>query len=378
MEATLVIVTLLSLALAIGMAIVTWRLLQEERQRADARVAALEEGLAASLAANPPVSTPAPTRAPAPAEPPALTNAVETAPRASEASPHASLSAPDVDVNVAERGRGAESEVLELPDADDSDWLAHFPSSSGSAAREARVKGTIAHANGVALRSLRVRTADSAAAANPDAVAHRDAGPDATARIDFDLRNPSDNPTQPIAPVSTTDSFAAAAADRLFTEGDAVTRASERPRAMLAVGVGAGILALILVLWWVGRLIGPGIDPRTGGTSVATVAAAPLELVSLEQTRDGDALTIHGVVRNPHAGSTVDRLAAVVAFFDPTGKQLASVRAPLDFRTLAPGDESPFQVTTTVPAGVTRYRVSFRRDEGTIVPHVDRRQQEAS
>jgi hypothetical protein len=89
-------------------------------------------------------------------------------------------------------------------------------------------------------------------------------------------------------------------------------------------------------------------------------------------------LTIHGVVRNPHAGSTVDRLAAVVAFFDSTGTQLASGRAPLDFRTLALGDESPFQVTTTVPAGVTRYRVSFRRDEGTIVPHVDRRQQEAS
>jgi hypothetical protein len=373
MEATLVIVTLLSLALAIGMAIVTWRLLQEERQRADARVAALEEGLAASLAAKPPVTPPASTRTPSQAptssglerasgvtaELATRANAPEAADRTAAASSDRPLGESEVDLNVAERGGGAETEGLELGDADDSDWLAQFPSSSGQV-HGSPINGSIARANGAAVNRLHVRSMDAGAS------------------TDLTLQNSSDVPTQPIAPVTATDSFAAAAADRLFTEGDAVTRASERSRALLAVGVGAGILALILVLWWVGRLIGPGIDPRTGGTGVATVAAAPLELVSLEQTRDGDALTIHGVVRNPHAGSTVDRLAAVVASFDPTGKQLASVRAPLDFRTLAPGDESPFQVTTTVPTGVTRYRVSFRRDEGTIVPHVDRRQQEAS
>jgi hypothetical protein len=140
------------------------------------------------------------------------------------------------------------------------------------------------------------------------------------------------------------------------------------------------------VVWSVGRLLAPGVDQRASGAGVSAPAtpasagleAAPLELVSLEQTRDGETLTIRGVVRNPPAGATTDRLAAVVAFFDVNGQQLASVRAPLDFQSLAPGDESPFQVTTAVPAGVTRYRVSFRRDEGTIVPHVDRRQQEAS
>jgi hypothetical protein len=154
------------------------------------------------------------------------------------------------------------------------------------------------------------------------------------------------------------------------------------------LGVGSGIVLLLLLVfgvWALGRLTAPGVGAsadqrgRGGvGSGTSAAAAAPLELVALEQTRAGEALTIQGVVRNPHAGAMIDRLAVVVAFLDASGQQLASVRAPLDYRTLAPGDESPFQVTTAVPTGVTRYRVSFRRDEGTIVPHVDRRQQEAS
>ena len=49
MEVTLIVVTLVSIALAIAMGILTWRLLQEERLRSDARVAALEQGLAETL-----------------------------------------------------------------------------------------------------------------------------------------------------------------------------------------------------------------------------------------------------------------------------------------------------------------------------------------
>jgi hypothetical protein len=260
METTLVVVTLMSLALAIGMAIVTWRVLQQERERADARVAVLEEGLAASLAADPlPATAPLPARAPA---------------------------------------------VFTSLAADD--------------------------------------------------------------------------------PIDT-DTFAV---DRLFAQADPKTSTSlGRSRGVLALSVVAVAIVLILALWSVGRLLAPGAEPRAAATGMpappsssaaAGQESAPLELVSLQQTRAGDALTISGVVRNPPAGATIDRLAAVVAFFDGSGQQLASVRAPLDFRTLAPGDESPFQVTTSVPAAVARYRVSFRRDEGTIVPHVDRRQQEAS
>jgi hypothetical protein len=245
MRATLVIVTLLSLALAIAMAIVAWRLLQQERERADARVAVLEEGLAASLAAHPP--TPAAARS---------------------------------------------------------------------------MLGLVAPVGG----------------------------------------DPGDHPS-------------------IAMNGAGLPL---RNSGALAVSVAGGVIVLLmLALWSVGRLMAPGVgaDSRGAGparASAVAAAASPLELVALEQTRAGDQLTIHGTVRNPPAGLMIDRLAVVVAFFDVGGQQLASVRAPLDYRTLAPGDESPFQVTTSVPAGVARYRVSFRRDEGTIVPHVDRRQQEAS
>ena len=86
-------------------------------------------------------------------------------------------------------------------------------------------------------------------------------------------------------------------------------------------------------------------------------------------------LTISGLVRNPRGGVPQERLTAVVFFFDGQGGFLSSTRAPLDYRALAPGDESPFQLSAPAPPGVARYRVSFRRDEGAVVPHVDRRQQ---
>jgi hypothetical protein len=214
MEVTLVVITLLSLTAAAGMAIVTWRVLQDARQRADARVAVLEEGLAASL---------------------------------------------DLDLN------------------------------------------------------------DSAVTPDPELRAGR---------------------------------------------------------GVMTFAIGSvSVLLLIFAMWAVIRLTAPGIgasaDLRGAGarSTTAAAAAAPLELVALEQTRAGAALTVNGVVRNPLSGAMIDRLSVTVAFFDANGQQLASVRAPLDYRTLAPGDESPFQVTTSVPTGVTRYRVSFRRSTcGTMVP----------
>jgi hypothetical protein len=54
------------------------------------------------------------------------------------------------------------------------------------------------------------------------------------------------------------------------------------------------------------------------------------------------------------------------------------VRAPLDFRLLGPGDESPFQVAVPSPGPISRYRISFRRNEGGVVPHVDRRVRDAA
>jgi hypothetical protein len=100
--------------------------------------------------------------------------------------------------------------------------------------------------------------------------------------------------------------------------------------------------------------------------------ASPLELISMRHTRDDGALTITGLVRNPRAGVARAGIAAVVFAFDKDGGFLTSARAPLDFTTLGPGDESPFVVTLPNVGDVARYRVSFRTDIG-VLRHVDRR-----
>jgi hypothetical protein len=98
----------------------------------------------------------------------------------------------------------------------------------------------------------------------------------------------------------------------------------------------------------------------------------PLELIALGHERDGDRLTVRGVIRNPPAGAEVDHVAAVVFLFNGDGRFVGSGRAAVASGTLAPGGESAFLVTIQAASGVARYRVSFRTDD-RVVPHVDRR-----
>jgi hypothetical protein len=104
----------------------------------------------------------------------------------------------------------------------------------------------------------------------------------------------------------------------------------------------------------------------------AAPAAAPLELVALGHDRDGDRLTVRGVVRNPSSGQAQERLAVVVFAFQADGGFLTSARAIIEPLALKPGGESTFVVTVPGAAGVGRYRVSFRSDD-RVVPHVDKR-----
>lgn len=138
-----------------------------------------------------------------------------------------------------------------------------------------------------------------------------------------------------------------------------------RRRPMITVAVGA-TMALTIV-------IGAIIGARTGGVPASRVTrSAPLELVSMRHQRQGATLTVSGLVRNPAAGTPVDGVTAVVFAFDRSGGFVASGRAALDFRALAPGDESPFVVAVDNVSDVARYRVSFRTERG-VVRHVDRR-----
>ena len=66
---------------------------------------------------------------------------------------------------------------------------------------------------------------------------------------------------------------------------------------------------------------------------------------------------------------------AVVYLFDAQGRYFATGRVALDQRILEPGTESPFSITVAAGAPVSRYRIGFRREDGAVVSHVDRRSQ---
>jgi hypothetical protein len=128
-------------------------------------------------------------------------------------------------------------------------------------------------------------------------------------------------------------------------------------------------IALFAVLS--GGLVWMMSGPR-GSSATAVGPNSPLELVSLSHQRQNDKLAVSGLVRNPVAGEPIQNLSAVVFLFDRMGTFVTSSRANVDFLKLGAGDESPFVVAIDAPPTVTRYRVSFRTDDG-VVPHVDRR-----
>ena len=158
---------------------------------------------------------------------------------------------------------------------------------------------------------------------------------------------------------------AAATPSDLFATAQPSAAAS-RFAAVVGIGVlvfgGAAALAVVLSA-------GPhGVASR----QPATAALVPLELVALGQERDGDSLTVRGVVRNPASGARVDDLTAVVFLFTRDGGFVASGRATVESAPLGPGRESSFVVTVPGASDVGRFRVSFRTED-RVVPHIDKR-----
>jgi hypothetical protein len=151
----------------------------------------------------------------------------------------------------------------------------------------------------------------------------------------------------------------------LFAAAQPPTRDTARLR--LAV---VGVMTLIAV-------VALGAQYRSAHRTMPAVAAAPavppLELMSMRHVREGRAFTVRGMVRNPSRSQPVSGLTAVVFTFDRNGTFVTSARAPIDFTTLQPGDESPFAVTIPTPGDVAKYRVAFRTEAG-VLQHVDRRQ----
>jgi hypothetical protein len=179
-------------------------------------------------------------------------------------------------------------------------------------------------------------------------------------------------PLRPVASAATRTASEPVAASpdnhTLFGVGERPQESASRQRGLVFAAV---ILFVVLGggAYW-------ALSSRNANTSGAAAAArssvAPLELVSLRHERHGSRLSLAGLVRNPSAGMPVEDLTTVVFLFDAQGGFITSGRAGVDFKRIAPGDESPFVITVEAPSNVARYRVSFRNDAG-LVAHVDRR-----
>lgn len=141
--------------------------------------------------------------------------------------------------------------------------------------------------------------------------------------------------------------------------------------AVMAIGVFVfGSAAALSIVMSPGSRTAANPSTRENQANPASPTSPPLELVALGHERDGDRLTVRGVVRNP--GPRMDGLTAVVFLFSRDGGFLASGRATIESGPLGRGGESTFVVTVPGANLVGRYRVSFRT-ENRVVPHVDRR-----
>jgi hypothetical protein len=168
-----------------------------------------------------------------------------------------------------------------------------------------------------------------------------------------------------------------APAPRSITPGAPAPRLLAPPSAAgsrlgLALAVGGFVVASVAAALIVFSNDGPAASARVAPKTASTVLSPPLELIALDHERDGDTLTVRGIVRNPRGGAEMDRLTAIVFIYSREGGLLASARAPVDSSALIPGGESPFVVAIPRAAGVGRYRVSFRSDD-RVVTHVDKR-----
>jgi hypothetical protein len=121
----------------------------------------------------------------------------------------------------------------------------------------------------------------------------------------------------------------------------------------------------------------PAATPPHSTAVEAQLDVVPLELLSLRHAQDAQRLAITGLVKNPRGGAPLSHVVATAFLYGPDGAVLSNSRAPLDFTTLVPGEESPFVVTVPVSGQVSRYRVGFRTEDGRVIAHVDKRSPDA-
>lgn len=200
-------------------------------------------------------------------------------------------------------------------------------------------------------------------------------------------------PAGPIAPPSAQDFDLfppAAQADRMPAQAvSGVSHLFEEPEATSPWGRRLGVIgvfaAIVAAVAFGLASVHNGVtaSPATAAAAQQTDAkpavfdGAPLELVTLRHRQEADRLVISGLVQNPRSGRPMSHVVATAFLFGPDGAFLTSSRAPLDFTTLSPGDESAFVIDVPVTGQIARYRIGFRTEDGRVIEHVDKRAPDA-
>jgi hypothetical protein len=159
-------------------------------------------------------------------------------------------------------------------------------------------------------------------------------------------------------------------------------RAPEPPSAWgtrTAIMAGLALAATAIVLTMLTARTRASLDVLTSSAAVQSdaPATAPLELLSLRDTREAGTLTIAGLVQNPRHGAVLRGVQVTADVFDAAGTRVGSSTSRVDVVSLAPGDQTPF-VLNVAADNAARYRVSFRASDGRVIQHVDRRRQAAN
>lgn len=166
----------------------------------------------------------------------------------------------------------------------------------------------------------------------------------------------------------------------LSTVGDLFAE-HERPspwgRRAAVIGLLAAAGAAILVVATTRQTPGAGPTTTTAAATASEAVPAPLELRALRHTEEAQSFVVSGIVHNPRSSAPLTAVVATAFAFGSDGGFLSSGRAPVDFTTLGPGDESPFVVTVPVTGRVARYRIGFRTEDGRVISHVDKRTPDA-
>ena len=173
----------------------------------------------------------------------------------------------------------------------------------------------------------------------------------------------------------------------MFSATDEPKAPGRRWLALAAVAVVmAGLAATIYVVFKPATVDASGAAASStsaspGAPTTSTVSqgiqSRPIELLSLKHAIDANAFSLVGLVVNPIDATPLTHVVAVVYLFDKDGAYFASGKSELEFSGLRPGEESPFAIRIPNVAHIGKYRVGFRREDGSVIAHVDRRGQRA-